>query len=362
MGWINYARQSIALAALGGLLGACTLEDVPKPIMGFQTTPLELSFPVDFPAPILMESNPLTEEGVLLGKILFFDPSISANGKVSCASCHIPRLAFSDGVALPENGVSGNPLERHSPALFNLAWMGNGLFWDGGSKNLESQAFGPLTHADEMGMDMSELEHRLRMDEKYPELFEEAFEDGITSPNVVKALAQFERTLVSAGSQYDKSKQAKSGIVLNELELKGLSLVQNHCVVCHKGELFTDNLFQNNGLDSEFAEGGHELILLGRFRISHQEKDMGAFKTPSLRNVMLSAPYMHDGRFSTIEAVLDHYSDGVKDVPTTSDLLYQREGKVGIPLSQSDKAAIKAFLHTLTDHDFVSDKSWPVTN
>lgn len=362
MVWMNNIRQGLSLAAIVGLFGACTMEVDPKPIAGFQTTPLELSRPDHFPAPILMKSNPLTEEGVLLGKTLFFDPSISANGKVSCASCHIPSLAFSDGVAIPESGVSGKSLERHSPVLFNLAWMGNGLFWDGGSKNLESQAFGPLTHADEMGMDMTELEHRLILDGVYVELFEDAFEDGISSPNVVKALAQFERTLISASSKYDQSKQAEAGIELSEQELKGFSLVQNHCAVCHKGELFTDNQFHNNGLDSDFSEGGHELVLLGRYRISHEEKDMGAFKTPSLRNVMLSAPYMHDGRFNTIDEVLDHYSDGVNDVSTTSELVYQKEGGAGIPLSQADKAAIKAFLHTLTDHDFVTDKAWPVTN
>ena len=362
MGWMNNIRQRASLAAIVGLFGACTLEVDPEHIVGFQTTPLELSVPDHFPAPILMESNPLTEEGVLLGKALFFDPAISANRKVSCASCHIPSLAFSDGVAIPESGVSEKSLERHSPVLFNLAWMGNGFFWDGGSKNLESQAFGPLTHADEMGMDMTELEHRLKMDQGYVELFEAAFEDGISSPNVVKALAQFERTLISAGSKYDQSKQPEAGIALGEQELNGFTLVQNHCAVCHKGELFTDNRFHNNGLDSDFSDGGHELVLLGRYRISHDKKDMGAFKTPSLRNVMLSAPYMHDGRFNTIDEVLDHYSDGVQDVSTTSELVYQREGRAGIALSQSDKAAIKAFLHSLTDHDFVQDKSWPVTN
>lgn len=360
MEWMNIKMQRASLAAGVLLFGACTLE-ADEPIVGFRTTPLELSLPDHFPAPILIESNPLTEEGVLLGKTLFFDPAISANGKVSCASCHLPRLAFSDGVAIPESGVSGKALERHSPVLFNLAWMGNGFFWDGGSKNLESQAFGPLTHADEMGMDINELEHRLKMDRAYVELFEAAFEDGISSPNVVKALAQFERTLISASSKYDQSKKSETEVELSEQELMGFALVQNHCTVCHKGELFTDNLFHNNGLDADFSNGGHEMVLLGRFRITQEEKDRGAFKTPSLRNVMLSAPYMHDGRFNTIDEVLDHYSDGVNDVLTTSELVYQKEGGVGIPLSKSDKAAIKAFLHTLTDHDFVTDEAWPVT-
>lgn len=343
-------------------LGACdTLRIDPVPEVKSGATLIPLAAPAHFPSPVYIESNPLTEEGVLLGKMLFFDPKISANGTVSCASCHEPKLAFSDGVAIPQNGVSGKALERHSPVLFNLAWIGNGLFWDGGSKNLESQAFGPLTHADEMGMDMTELEDRLREGQTYTELFESAFEDGVTAPNTAKALAQFERTLISATSKYDQSLNPSAGVRLTESELKGLTLVKKHCAACHEGELFTDNKFHNNGIDDDFSDESHEMVYLGRYRISHAEADRGAFKTPSLRNSMISAPYMHDGRFETIDQVLDHYSGGVIDAVTTSPLLYQTNGKAGIPLSDLEKSAIKDFLHALTDWDFVN-KDWADTH
>jgi cytochrome c peroxidase len=323
---------------------------------------LTLTVPAGFPASVLMESNPLTEEGVLLGRTLFFDPGISANGKVSCSSCHEPSLAFSDGVRIPQNGVSGHPLHRHSPALFNLAWSGNGLFWDGGSKNLESQASGPLTHADEMGMDISELEHRLRQDQAYTELFESAFGDGVSGANVAKALAQFQRTLISANSRYDQSVGPLRKVELNDAELKGLTLVRKHCAACHSGELFTDNRFHNNGLDADFSDGSHEMVYLGRYRISHAEADIGAFKTPSLRNIMVTAPYMHDGRFNSIDEVLDHYSEGIKEVATTSRLLYQDNGRAGIPLNKEERSAIIAFLNALTDRDFIDNESWRNSN
>ncbi|MDR7131442.1 cytochrome c peroxidase [Algoriphagus sp. 4150] len=345
-----------------GLVSCTTVVEDQVPIGDKVGTGIELEIPEGFPSPVYMMDNPLTEEGVLLGKRLFFDKEISSNGKVSCASCHNPHLAFSDGVALGREGVSGNPLERHSPALFNLAWMGNGLFWDGGSKNLESQALGPLTHADEMGMDLSELEHRLRQDPTYPHLFEDAFDNGVSAGNVAKALAQFQRTLVSAKSRYDQSLRASSGVSLSESELRGLGLVRQHCGACHSGELLTDNQFHNNGIDGDFSDLSHEMIHLGRYRITHTEGDVGAFKTPSLRNVMVTAPYMHDGRFTSIDEVITHYTSGVADVETTSPLLFQQTGKVGISLTDDEKSAIKDFLETLTDHDFISNPSWTVVN
>ena len=358
----NYCIGSYFKAVFVSLiLGSCeTTGEDPMPVIETGTTRMSLEIPAHFPALVYMESNPLTEEGVLLGKKLFFDKGLSANGKVSCAGCHAPTLAFSDGVSIPRNGVSGKLLERHSPALFNMAWMGNGLFWDGGSKNLESQAFGPLTHADEMGMDMNELEHRLIADEAYAALFESAFADGVLAQNVGKALAQFERTLISANSKYDQSLNSSTGVVLSESELKGLTLVRKHCVSCHEGELFTDNKFHNNGIDDDFSDKSHEMVLLGRYRISHDENDIGAFKTPSLRNSMITAPYMHDGRFTTMDEVLDHYSTGVAAVSTTSRLVFQNEGKAGIPLSKDEKSAIKDFLNALTDYEFIYNESWQV--
>jgi cytochrome c peroxidase len=349
---LNYLILALFLASCD------TIEEEPMPVFIGSPTLVDFPKPSNFPNPVFIESNPLTKEGVLLGRHLFYDPSISANGNVSCASCHNPSLAFSDGLSLTNFGVSGKKLERHSPVLFNMAWMGNGFFWDGGSKNLESQAFGPLTHADEMGMDLNELQNRLIQNPDYVSMFEAAFENGASAANAAKALAQFQRTLISAGTKYDKSLRETSGASLSALELKGLQLIQKHCASCHSGILFSDNLFHNNGLDANFSDQSHEMIHLGRFRITFKKEDTGAFKTPSLRNVMVSFPYMHDGRFATIDDVLDHYSAGIKDTPYTSPLLYQKEGKAGIPVNSNDKAAIKAFLYTLTDHQFLQNQAF----
>ncbi len=353
---VGQKSSSIHLLSIvaGGLIASCTVvEEKPVPVTTGRN-PVELSRPANFPNPVLMESNPLTEEGIRLGRTLFYDPSISASGKVSCASCHEQQLAFSDGVDLGQHGVSGRLLERHSPTLVNMAWMTNGFFWDGGSKNLESQAFGPLTHADEMGMTLGGLESRLLGDPAYIVLFTRAFDDGVTAQNVAKALAQFQRTLISAGSRYDRYVRQEAG-TLNAVELKGMALVKKHCASCHMGELFTDNSFHNNGLDDDFSDPGHELIHLGRFRVTFRPEDTGAFKTPTLRNAMVSAPYMHDGRLGTMEDVLRHYTEEVKDAPTTSSLLYQKNGKPGIPLTEEDKDAVIAFLHALTDSVFLTD-------
>lgn len=321
----------------------------------FSPTIIDLQVPSNFPIPESMPDNPTSEEGILLGRILFYDPKLSLNNRVSCSSCHHQELAFSDGASLGNFGVSGKKLVRHSPTLINMAWMDQGLFWDGGSKNLESQAFGPLTHADEMGMSLDNLVDRLAANPEYNELFLSAFEDGLTFQNVAKALAQFERTLISSNSRYDKYVRNERGGNLNDLELKGLNIVQEKCSSCHSGQLFTDNLFHNNGLDNTFTDESHELSYQGRYRITFDPKDLGAFKTPTLRNVMVSGPYMHDGRFMDIEEVLAHYSDGVKAAETTSKLLYQNKGKAGIALSDFEKEAIIAFLHTLTDEVFLTN-------
>src|SRR5690606_23009838 len=313
---------SFTLLFAGSLLASCQIAEDELTVLPEGPVKVVLRVPENFPEPVVMETNPLTEEGILLGSVLFHDPSISANGAVSCASCHEQQKAFSDGVAIGQHGVSGLPLERHSPALINVAWMDNGLFWDGGSKNLESQAFGPFTHADEMGMSLQELEDRLGADPVYVDLFSRAFEDGVNVQNAAKALAQFQRTLISSNSRYDRFARGEKGGSLNDRELKGLALVRKHCGTCHEGELFTDNLYHNNGLDNDFSDVRNEMIHLGRYRISFRPDEIGAFKTPTLRNIMVTAPYMHDGRFDKIEDVLHHYAEGVKDAGTTSSLLY----------------------------------------
>lgn len=303
----------------------------------------------DFPQP---ERNPMSKEGILLGKKLFFDPNLSSNGKVSCGTCHKPNLAFTDGVDLSTKGVSGNELHRHSPPLFNLAWSTAGLFWDGGANDLESLNFGPITHPDEMAADLDDIIAYLRIDKSYTELFAAAFpNDPIQSATISRALAQYTRTLISQTSRYDSWK--KGEINLSSLELAGYQVYQKNCSSCHKEGLFTDLAYHNNGLDATYPDPpALEGLYLGRFRISFDSLDLGAYKTPSLRNTTLTAPYMHDGRFATLTEVLDHYQSGIKVNQSLAPQL-----RNGLPLSDEDRNSLIVFLRTLEDEAFTENHS-----
>ena len=311
-----------------------------------------------------LPSNPLSRAGVELGRRLFYEPLLSANKQVSCSSCHHQDKGFSDGVAITTAGVSGKPLERHSPTLINLAWTDKGFFWDGGSKNLESQVFGPLTHADEMGIYLPEMIDRLSALSTYVDLFQMAFNEPPSAAGVAKALSQFQRILISADAPYDLYRRGEQPDALSADQLRGLNLIRQKCGSCHAGELFTDNRFHNNGIDDDFGDGSHEGTYWGRYRISYNPLDLGAFKTPTLRNVMVSAPYMHDGRFKTIDEVLHHYRFGIKDTPVTDAALYQNNDEPGIHMTDQEMEDIKSFLYTLTDEKFLTNKefSLPTTS
>ncbi|TFF39722.1 cytochrome-c peroxidase [Mucilaginibacter psychrotolerans] len=324
--------------------------------------PVSLSVPANFPAVMNDPYNPLTREGIALGRMLFYDTRLSGLNRLSCASCHRQDIAFSDAAALNNIGESGKILPRHAPALINLAWANNGLFWDGGSTNLESQAFGPLTSADEMHQNLTLLEAELKQVPAYVQQFKSAFNSEVKSAAIVKALAQFERTLISGNSRYDRYSRKESGTSLTTEELLGLSLVKSKCGSCHAGELFTDNGYHNNGIDNDFTNDVLERILMGRLRITNNPADLGKFKTPTLRNVMLTAPYMHDGRFKNIDEVLAHYQNNIKVSPTTDALLFQNGRQAGIPISGKEMQAIKAFLAALTDTDFIKNQKFSKPN
>jgi len=294
---------------------------------------------------------PITREGYELGKMLFFDPILSGNNTIACASCHKPHLAFTDGLALSDKGVSGKPLSRNTPSIVNTAWM-SGLFWDGGAKDIESLALGPLEHEDEMNQNIHELVLELRNDSVYSSRFIKVFPDeGITPHTIIRSLGQFQNALVSGNSRYDYFRRSEAGRSLSSLELQGLALIEKHCASCHSSDLFTDNLYHNNGLDSIFSDDTFLQTRLGRYRITRDSNDLGKYKTPTLRNISLTAPYMHDGRFATLNEVLDHYSEGIKQSPTLDEKLSQP-----LRLSQHEKRAIAEFLHSLTDYSF-SDPS-----
>lgn len=307
--------------------------------------PLDLPAPPDPPswAPAFTAPahNPTTPAGVALGERLFHDPRLSGPNTVSCATCHQPDRAFTDDRPT-SRGASGASLRRNAPSLLGVAWA-PGLFWDGGGKNLESLSFAPLTHPDEMAQDPVALLDELAADPLYVRLFA-TFPDGITQPNVVRALAQYQRTLFPGPSRYDRFVSGQTE--LSEAEARGLVRFEDHCARCHTPGPFTDLGFHNNGLDATFPED-HEREAWGRGRITGRPEDIGRFRTPSLRNVAVTGPWMHDGRYTRLEDAVSHYVSGVQDSPTLDPGL-----RGGLPLTGDDVHDLVAFLRTLTSDDF----------
>jgi len=349
---LRFFKYIHALAFIVFMSSGCSKEKEPAKIASVH--PFQLAVPANFPQISVDVNNPLTSEGIALGRLLFFETRLSGNNAISCSSCHRPELAFSDAVAQTNVGATGIPLPRNSSALINLAWADNGLLWDGAATSLETQALQPIMDLHEMNQKLPELEMKLKQIPDYVSRFRLVFNSEIKAELVAKALAQFQRTLISGNSRYDQFIRKENGINLTPIEQNGLSLFRIKCNNCHKGELFTDHDFHNNGIDDSFRDQTLNGVFLGRYRITNNVNDLGKFKTPTLRNVNLTEPYMHDGRFITLEQVLDHYSNGIKSSPTLDPLLIQSNGKIGINISNEEKIAIIAFLKTLNDYSFTS--------
>ncbi|SMD36814.1 cytochrome c peroxidase [Reichenbachiella faecimaris] len=302
------------------------------------TNKLQINSPSHFPKPIPSPNrNELTQEGIALGRRLFFDTTLSANNQISCASCHQPELAFSDNKPF-SSGHSGRFLKRNTPPLFNMAWA-ESFFWDGGVKNLESLSFAALSSPDEMGVDLEELCLGLNQDKTYTSAFKQAFDvDSISSAYISRALAQYMRTLVSYDSRYDSVQLGLSQF--SDRQLHGHNVFVKNCASCHPPPLFTDNGFHHNGISQKYT-AHHLYLTTGRFRITRDSIDLGKYKTPSLRNLSRTAPYMHDGRFEDLDEVLNHYQNlDLKN--QNQDILVTH-----IEFSDVDKNALKAFLKTL---------------
>ncbi|MGB0981639.1 MAG: cytochrome-c peroxidase [Winogradskyella sp.] len=327
---------------------------------GYAPTPLTLEIPQLFSdhiiAPVIPNDNPQTVEGVALGKKLFFDTILSADGTQSCFSCHSPENAFTDNTAT-SNGVDGNFGTRNSMPLFNLAWNYNERFtWDGKELSLERQALEPVQNPIELHSNWDDVVDRLQLHSAYPKLFQKAFNTNtITKALVAKAIAQFERTLISANSKFDKYTLGETSLTVQELNGLDLFLREDKgdCFHCHgnpNNPLWTDNAFHNNGLDATFTD-------LGLGGVTGDPNDNGKFRTPSLRNLAFTAPYMHDGRFATIDAVINHYSEGLQN-STTIDPLMKKVDEGGVQLTLQEKADLKAFLLTLTDTSFTTNPNF----
>ncbi len=306
-----------------------------------------LSYPDYFPDPIYQSTrNPITKEGFELGRALFHDPILSTDSTISCESCHAQGHAFADhNVALSE-GIAGRRGVRNSPAIFNAAWQPH-FMWDGGINHIEVMPVAPITNDVEMGETMNNVVKKLNRNQAYKRRFKQVFNvDVIDDQKLLFALAQYMSMLVSATSKYDQVRQNKA--IFTDIEQQGYEVFVQKCSSCHKEPLFTDYTFRNTGLPAKPDE-------TGRHHVTLEAEDMHKFRMPSLRNVALTYPYMHDGRFKTLREVLNHYSDNMQDYSNLDPLFKLDNGKLGIPLSENEKTALESFLRTLSDYSFTSN-------
>lgn len=316
----------------------------------YDPTPYPFDLPSGVPKFEEPDDNPTTEEGVELGRMLFYDPILSGDSSLSCAGCHNQNLSFADSEQFSP-GIDGSVGNRNAMKLVNVAY--NEKFnWHGSTNSLEEQALEPVTNPVEMNAEWPNVVERIQQTERYPKRFGEAFNTTeVTKERVVKAIAQFERTLLSFNSKYDKVQRQEA--FFTQAELRGEDLYfseDGDCFHCHGGPLLTSQEFHNNGLDSTFSDDP------GLYEVTGDSNDLGLFKSPTLRNVELTAPYMHDGRFQTLREVIDHYSEGVTKSETI-DPLMKKVDQGGLQLTKQEKDDLIAFLKTFTDKSFVNDTS-----
>ncbi|MFL5789539.1 MAG: cytochrome-c peroxidase, partial [Flavisolibacter sp.] len=332
----------IIVAGYSYILQSCKKSDASLPSSG----PAKVNFivPAGFPQTLYnFANNPLTNEGIALGRKLFYDGRLSKDGNFPCSSCHQQFDAFATYAHDLSHGFNNSFTNRNAPALSNLAWQKE-FQWDGGVNNLEVQPLAPITASNEMAETIDNVIAKLKADAIYKQMFKSAFGDeDINSQRMLKAITQFTVSLVSANSKYDKVKRGEASFTLQEQN--GYTAFQAKCSTCHKEPLFTDLSYRNNGLPlSPFLKD------IGRMKITGSGSDSLKFKVPSLRNVAITAPYMHDGRFWFLSQVLEHYQSGITYSQTLDPLLIN-----GIRLNTEDIQNITAFLQTLTDSTFIKD-------
>lgn len=306
--------------------------------------------PKNFPNPAYdFSKNPVSENGFLLGRELFYDGDLSRDGTISCAECHSQAYAFTHHGHDISHGIDNLKGMRNAPAIQNMAFQKE-FFWDGGVFDLDLFSIAPIENPVEMDEKLGNVLNKIRKKEKYQTLFQKAYgSKEINTQGFLKALSQFMNSLISSNSRYDKYVRKESGAQLSNEELAGLEIFKQKCASCHSGELFTDQSYRNNGL------AVYNIQDTGRERITQNKDDNYKFKVPSLRNVAVTAPYMHDGRFYSLQAVLEHYNQGVLDVKTLDPLLKQGN-KIGIQTSIEEQQNLIAFLKTLTDEEFLKNK------
>ncbi len=305
-----------------------------------------LFFPNYFPE-FTYETTPLTKNKIALGKKLFYEGKLSGNNAISCGFCHIQEFAFTHHGHSISHGIYDRMGIRNAPPLQNLAFL-NRFMWDGVIHELNDQPISPITAFEEMDSNFPDIIQKLNEVEEYRDMFRAAYGDEqINGDRILMALGQFLATMVSDQSKFDQYK--KGQVTLTESENNGRIIFDQKCSACHSGALQTDESFRNTGLF--FNE---QLGDAGLFRVTQNPEDSMKFRVPSLRNVAITSPYMHDGRFLSLQAVLDFYSDGVEDNPRLDPLL--RNGDIlGIPLTEQEKQDLIQFLTTLTDEEFITN-------
>ncbi|MGL2965803.1 cytochrome-c peroxidase [Flavobacterium sp. XGLA_31] len=305
--------------------------------------------PQNWPKPVYdVVKNPVTKDKVALGRALFYDPILSKNNTISCASCHSQYTAFAHIDHKLSHGIEDRIGTRNAPGLFNLAWNKT-FMWDGSVHHLDAQAIAPLSNPLEMDEKLEHVVAKLQSSKRYTALFQNAYGDSlITGERTLKAISQFMLTLISANAKYDKVMRKEPGIAFIESENNGYALFKRNCANCHKEPLFTTGEYENNGLQPDSI-----LRDSGRMKITHDRRDSLRFKVPSLRNVEVTSPYMHDGRYPNLQMVLFHYTQNVYHSQTLSKPLEKK-----IVLSEKEKGDIISFLKTLTDETFLRNPKY----
>lgn len=323
------------------LLSACRKE-TPLPVPE-ETDEYILQVPAGFPAPDIPADNQLTKSRITLGRRLFYDPVLSADSTRSCGSCHLAALAFSDSTAV-SFGIENRPGTRNSPGLANVAYQKR-LLREGGVPSLEMQVLVPVQEHNEFDFNLLLVAERLKQMPEYVDLARKAYDREPDPFVITRSIAAFERTMLSGDSPYDRYTFQGKTNALSNAQKRGLELFKSerlNCSKCHEGFLFTNQDYMNNGLYEIYPDSG-------RMRLSGLESDRALFKVPSLRNIALSAPYMHDGSIPSLDAVIDHYQSGGKQHPNKSAILKP------FSLSIEERGDLLAFLKCLTDQTFINN-------
>ncbi|MEY4626322.1 MAG: hypothetical protein RL003_294 [Bacteroidota bacterium] len=335
----NLSRRQVALWLVSGISSGILLLGCSKDI---PAAPDAITYPAHFP-PIAYPNNENkpTQDGIALGRTLFYDKQLSLSGTISCGSCHSQIHGFADHNTLVSTGIFNRKGQRNAPPLFNLAWQTN-FMWDGGVNHLDVLPLAPLTDTNEMGLPINQWINKVREQPRYRPLFSKVYgSDSITEKRTLLALSQFMLSLISSRSKYDEVLLQRATFSPSEAE--GYRLFKTHCNQCHTEPLFTNNQYERNGATTSGADRG-------RMRITEMPEDLYKFKVPSLRNISLTYPYMHNGKIQNLDAVLTHYQKTLLD----GSLEKMQTGQ----LSDTDKQAMIDFLLTLTDPIFISNHAF----